>query len=105
MTNPRGPNDFPPTDKELEDYYGKPVTEYERMDAIRRQSEAFDRFDLSEIVLDRADEIMAILLDKRADGSIICAILEEERDKVIARRASMELYGKPDVIKASEIQS
>ncbi len=103
MNDPRGPNDFPPTDAELERIYGTPVTEYERMDAIRRQSEAFDKDDLMDVLYEHGERLLADIANGFA-WSVGDRIIEA-RKETIARRASMELYGKPDVIKASEIQS
>lgn len=90
-------NDVPVTDEEL----GRPVTESERMDAIRRQSEAFDKDDLMDVLYEHGDRLLSDL----ASGfpwSVGDRIMQV-RKETIARRASMELYGKPDVIKASEV--
>lgn len=96
-------NDTPVTDAELDAFYGRHVTEYERMDAVRRQSEAFDKDDLMDVLYEHGDAILA---------DIACGYswsvgdrITQARKETIARRASMELYGKPDVIKTSEVTS
>lgn len=94
-------NDIPPTNAELERMYGTPVTEYERIDAIRRHSEAFDKDDLMDVLYEHGDAILADI----GCGYVgwIGERINQARKETIARRASMELYGKHDVIKASEI--
>lgn len=92
-------NDVPVTDEEL----GRPVTPYERMDAIRRQSEAFDKDDLMDVLYEHGASLIDVM--KEHDYTLIGAFMCYKRKETIARRASMELYGKPDVIKASEVVS
>lgn len=94
-------NDTPVTDAELDSFYGRPVTESERIDAIRRQSEAFDKDDLMDVLYEHGDAILADI----ACGYVgwIGERINQSRKETIARRASMELFGKSDVIKASEV--
>ncbi len=79
------------------------VTEAQVQDAIARQSEAFDKDDLIDVLYEHGDRIISCLAHKNQD--IAGVILSKGRKETIARRASMELYGKPDVIKASEVVS
>lgn len=95
-------NDTPVTDAELEAFYGKPVTESEILWAIERHALAFDADDLAEVVA----EIAGFILPDLRNG-FACSVgdlIQEARRETIARRVSIELYGKPDVIDAREVK-
>ena len=96
-------NDIPPTDAELEQFYGRPVTQPEINEAVGRYAAAFDKDDLMNVLYEHGDRIISALAIGRPDFA--GALMECYRCETIARRASMELYGKPDVIKASEVVS
>lgn len=96
-------NDIPPTDKELEQFYGRPVTQPEINEAVGRHAAAFDKDDLMDVLYEHGDRILFLL--HGGEFAAAGALMEEYRNQTIARRASMELYGKPDVIKASEVVS
>lgn len=95
-------NDTPVTDAELEAFYGKPVTESEILCAIERHARAFDADDLAEVVAEQEDSILQDLRNGFAWS--IGDRIKEARRETIARRVSIELYGKPDVIKAWEVK-
>jgi len=92
-------NDVPVTDEEL----GRPVTQPEINEAVGRHAVAFDRDDLLDVLYDHMDDILRHL--SSGDNGYVGDVINDARRKTIARRASMELYGKPDVIKASEVTS
>ena len=94
-------NDTPVTDAELDAFYGRHVTEYERMDAVRKQAKAFDKDDLMDVLYEHGDRILSDLANG-LDWNVGDRTMQV-RKETIARRASMELYGKPDVIKPSEV--
>ena len=96
-------NDVPPTDAELEQFYGRPVTQPQINEAVGRHAAAFDKDDLMDVLYEHGDRIISCLAHGNFD--IAGVILANRRKETIARRASMELYGKPDVIKASEVVS
>jgi hypothetical protein len=90
-------NDVPVTDEEL----GRPVTPYERMDAIRQQAEAFDRGDLMDLLYEHGDDILRHIAS--GDTGYAGDIIADARKATIARRASYELFGTVDVISPSEV--
>lgn len=92
-------NDTPVTDEEL----GSPVTQSEINEAVGRHVNAFDKDDLMDVLYEHGDELIALL--NRNDFWATGLFIWNCQRETIARRASMELYGKPDVIKASEVTS
>jgi len=96
-------NDTPVTDAELEQFYGRPVTQPEINEAVGRHAAAFDKDDLMDVLYEHGDVIIHFLV--RDDFASAGILMQRFRRETIARRASMELYGKPDVIKASEVVS
>ena len=101
MNNPSSIWDRPATNKELDQFYGREVTQAEINDAIVRQAAAFDADDLAEIVAENAVNILAYM--QYGYIWLIGHRLIEARKEIIDRRASIELYGKPGIIKASEV--
>ena len=102
MDNPSSIWDRPITDKELEKHYGHEVTESEIQFVIERQAEAFDADDLAEIVSENSEVFLAALKEGRLD--LVSSVMDVLRKGTIARRASMELYGKTNMIQPSEVK-
>ena len=96
-------NDIQPADSELDQFWGKEPTQPEINDAVGRHAAAFDELDIGEIAVEHGSTINRLLSVQSYE---VCGMmLDEWRKQVIARRASMELYGNPDVIKSSEVVS
>ena len=104
MTNPSSIWDRPATDKELDQFYGREVTQAEINDAIARHADAFDADDLAEIVAENSAALLA-MLSRSSDWYLMGVekLIGDARRETIARRASIELYGKPGIIKASQV--
>lgn len=96
-------NDVPVTDKELDQFWGKEPTQAEINESVGRHAAAFDKDDLMDAIYDQGDAVIAHLGNECP--WIAGEVLQIVRKGTIARRASMELYGKPDVIKPSEVMS
>jgi len=101
MDNPSSIWDRPVTDKELDQFYGREVTESEIRDAIARQAAAFDANDLTEVVAENAVLILAYLQGEYFED--IGRAIDRQKRETIARRASIELYGRVGVIQASQV--
>lgn len=95
-------NDIPATDAELDSFYGVPATQAEIEEAIKRQSAAFDKDDLLDILYEHGDKILADLAN--AYTWSVGDRIYQVRKETIARRTSMELYGKPGIIKPSQVE-
>jgi len=93
--------DVPASNAELGEFYGREVTKAEIDEAIERQARAFDADDLTEVVAENAVLILAYLQGEYFED--IGRAIDRQKRETIARRASIELYGKPDVIKPSEV--
>jgi len=91
----------PVTDAELDQFYGREVQQWEINEAIGRHARAFDEDDLYMIVNENFTKILDLLRNSLAGQAGL--VIDDARRVTIARRASMELYGKPDVIKPSEV--
>ena len=88
------------TDRELDQFYGTPPTEAQVQESIRRFTEAFNKYDLSEIVSEHFDALMLMLSAPYAMGEQIAIY----RRRMIADWVSKELYGKTGVITAKDIK-
>jgi hypothetical protein len=94
--------DKPVTDAELDQFYGREVTQAEIEDAIARQAAAFDAYDLAEIVSENSEVFLNALKEGRLD--IVSSVMNLLRKGRIASRASIELYGKTNMIQPSEVK-
>ena len=94
-------NDTPVTDAELDSFYGISPTQYEVNQAIITATRGFDCDDLSDIAMSFGPDLLADL----ADGNVhnFFSAFKQERAKMIANRASIELFGKTGVIKPEEV--
>ena len=90
-------NDVPVTDEEL----GRPVTQSEREDAIKRHAAAFDADDLMDVLYEHGDSILSLI--KGGFAWEAGDDIDRYRKETIARRASFELFGRVDVINSSEV--
>jgi hypothetical protein len=79
------------TDKELEQFWGTPVSESQWAEATERQTRGYDEDDLADAVYENS----AILLAALAAGDLkkVGAVLAAERTKTITRRVNVELTG------------
>lgn len=93
-------NDNPATDKELDGFYGEPPTQAEINEVILRQKRAIDASDVTEISMDRYEEI---LISLECHDFLVGRIFLRERNKLIANRASIELFGKVGFIKPEDV--
>ena len=90
------------TDRELDQFYGTPPTEGQVQESIRRFTEAFDEYDLSEICFANKNQILSML--KIGDLSQVGMVFDVARRCEIADLVSVELYGKTGVITAKDIK-
>ena len=90
------------TDRELDQFYGTPPTEAQVQEAIRRFTESYDAYDLSEACFANQNEILSAMQTKKLET--IGQILDLTRRCEIANLASIELYGKRGVITAKDIK-
>lgn len=95
-------NDIPATDAELDGFYGVAPTQAEINSAIGRHAAAFDNDDLADILFEHGDKILIDLANSYSWS--VGDRIYEARKETIARRASIELYGKPDVIKPFQVE-
>ena len=79
------------TDRELEQFWGTPITAEQWAEATERQTRGYDEDDLADAVYENS----AILLAALAAGDLIKvgAVLAAERTKTITRRVNIELTG------------
>jgi len=89
------------TNAELDAFYGVPATQFEITQAINKHVFAFDSDDMQQIVIESFDDINRALLD--GDEMEAGRIIQVRRRALIAQRASMSVYGKPDVITADQV--
>lgn len=101
--NPSSIWDYPVTDTELDAHYGREVTQSELSEVIGRHAAAFDADDLAEIAHENSVLILGYIAANMPESAGI--LLQDERRKVIAHRASMEIYGKPGFINATDVLS
>jgi hypothetical protein len=87
------------TDKELDQFYGREVTEIDRHMAIGQASTEVDQDIYSDIVFEHSESIADNIGDPYMIGRIIIAA----RKQWIADQASRALYGKAGLIKADEV--
>ena len=95
-------NDIPATNAELDGFYGVPATQAEINEAISRHTRAFNKDDLAELMYEHGEFIIATLEDDMAHEAGL--FIKQLRKDLIASRASYELYGKPDIIKPSQVE-
>ena len=93
--------DRPPTDKELISFYGDVPTQFDVYEAIERHTRGIDKDDLSEVCHEFEAEMLVAIRNK--DGAALLAVFTNEINKVIARRASISVYGDANVIPASSV--
>jgi len=90
------------TDRELDQFYGVPPTESAVQESIRRFTEAFDAYDLQEIVFTNHNAISASL--QSGDYAEVGRVMDVCRKAEIANLVSRELYGRRGVITAKDIK-
>jgi hypothetical protein len=95
--------DYPPTDTELDQFYGVPVDQFEISEVIGRHAARFDACDYGDIAATFADAIN----DAIRDGDLleVGRIIAEARKQRIADLASRELYQRVGVIKKEQVVS
>ena len=91
----------PVTDKELDGIYGVEATAYDRQQAINIATRAYDQDDLNDTICFYLKDILAALGSN--DLLEVGRLFQHARKATIAARASMDLYGKANIIKAGEI--
>lgn len=101
--NPSTIWDYPVTDTELDSHYGREVTQSELSEVIGRHAAAFDADDLAELAHENSFLILGYIAENEPESAGV--LLQEERLKIIARRASMEIYGKPGLINPNDVNS
>ena len=101
MDTPTTQWDRPPTDKELNGWYGNAPSTLEVATAIERHTRAIDKDDLSEVCHEFEADILQAIRGKNAAALI--AIFTDEINKTVARRASFSLYGDVSVLPVSEV--
>ena len=101
MQTPTTAWDRRPTDKELNSFYGDVPTQFDVSCAIERHVKALDRDDLIEICHEFSAEILRAIHDKNSIP--LLEIFSNELKAVVARSASVGVYGDAFVIKASQV--
>ena len=101
MNTPTTQWDRPPTDRELNGWYGNAPSTFEIATAIERHTRAIDKDDLSEVCHEFEADILDAIRGKNAAALI--AIFQSEIQKTVARRASFSLYGDVSVLPVSEV--
>lgn len=101
MNTPTTQWDRPPTDRELNGWYGNAPSTFEIATTIERHARAIDKDDLTEVCHEYEAEILTAIRGKNA--AALMAIFQSEISKTIARRASFSLYGDVSVIPVSEV--
>ena len=101
MNTPTTQWDRPPTDRELNGWYGNAPDTFEIACAIERHTRAIDKDDLSEVCHEFEADILDAIRGKNAAALI--AIFQSEIQKTVARRASFSLYGDVSVLPVSEV--
>jgi len=91
--------DQPVTNQELDQFYGREITEIDRHIAIGAAMSELDQDAYSDIAFEHWEEIANNIGNAEAIGNIIIAA----RKQWIADSASRALYGKAGLIKASEV--
>lgn len=89
------------TNAELDAFYGVAPTQYERSQAIKQATRAFDADDLIQIAAENPLQIMRAMTD--SDEVEIGRLFVRCAKVLIAHRASNDLYGKSGLIKPSEV--
>ena len=79
------------TDRELDQFWGTPVSEAQWAEATERQTLAYDSDDLDEVVYEHSAVILAALA--AGDLLTIGKVFADARAKTITRRVSFELTG------------
>lgn len=87
------------TDLELDQFWGKEITEIDRDFAIGKASTQIDEHIYSDIAYQHFEKIACNIDNAEAIGQIIIAA----RKQWIADRASRALYGKAGFIKPNEV--
>ena len=79
------------TDRELDQFWGTPVSEAQWAEATERQTQGYDEDDLADAVYENS----AILLAALAAGDLLTIgkVFADARAKTITRRVSFELTG------------
>jgi hypothetical protein len=85
-------NDIPPSQDELDRYYGKPLTEFDINSALRDQLQALDSEDCAQAASDWHELILKAMNDDNAEeiGKIMIKALRE----IAQDRADFFLYGR-----------
>jgi hypothetical protein len=103
MYTPTTQWDRPPTDRELAQFNGTVPSQGEVNRALTEATLGFDGDDVATIASENADALFAAL--KVDEAVAFMAIFKDERRAMIARRASMNVFGNPDSISASEVKA
>ena len=101
MNTPTTQWDRPPTDRELNSWYGNAPCTFEIATTIERHTRAIDKDDLSEVCHEFEADILQALRGKNA--AALLAIFQAEIAATVARRASFSLYGDVSVLAVSEV--
>lgn len=101
MHTPTTAWDRGPTDKELTSFYGDAATAFDKHEAIERHAAALDDDDLCQVVQEYSLAILFAV--KTGNAQTLMDVFTKELKQVVARRASVELFGDVAVIKAQEV--
>ena len=101
MNTPTTQWDRPPTDRELNGWYGNAPSTFEIATTIERHTRAIDKDDLTEVCHEFESDILAAIRGKNA--AALMAIFQAEIAATVARMASFSLYGDVSVIPVSEV--
>jgi hypothetical protein len=79
------------TDRELEQFWGTPVSESQWAEATERQTRGYDEDDLADAVYENSTVLLAALA--AGDSTQVGAVLAAARTLTISRRVDIELTG------------
>ena len=89
------------TDQELDGFYGTEATPLQEQIEIERAIKGLDSDDLSDVVYENANQVLAAILDNKPDQ--LMAVFRDVLKNTVARRASFLVYGRVEVIKANDV--